>query len=130
MGRSIRPEPHEAFPETKTMQLIDVVIKPHKVDSVKAALAGLGVLGVTAVECKGFGRQKGHTERYRGARMDVGFVPKVMLKIVVRDSDLEKAISAIVTNARTGEVGDGKLFVSDIKRVIRIRTGEQNDEAL
>jgi len=112
------------------MQLIDVVIKPHKVDAVKAALAGLGVLGVTAVECKGFGRQKGHTERYRGARMDVGFVPKVMLKVVVRDSDLEKAVSAIVTNARTGEVGDGKLFVSEIKRVIRIRTGEENDEAL
>ena len=112
------------------MQMIEAVIKPAKVDAIKAALSRLGILGVTAFEVKGFGRQKGHTERYRGARMDVGFVPKVMLKIAVRDDDLDKALDTIVSNARTGEVGDGKIFVYPITKSIRIRTGEENDEAL
>ena len=112
------------------MQMIEAVIKPVKVDTIKAALSRLGILGVTAFEVKGFGRQKGHTERYRGARMDVGFVPKVMIKIAVRDEDLDKALDAIVSNARTGEVGDGKIFVYPITKSIRIRTGEENDEAL
>jgi nitrogen regulatory protein PII len=112
------------------MQMIEAVIKPSRVDAVKGALARLGVLGVTAFEVKGFGRQKGHTERYRGARMDVGFVPKVMLKIAVRTEDVDKAVEAVISNSRTGEVGDGKLFVYGIDRVIRIRTGEENDEAL
>jgi nitrogen regulatory protein PII len=112
------------------MHMIEAVIKPAKVDDVKAALSRLGVLGVTAFEVKGFGRQKGHTERYRGARMDVGFVPKVMLKIAVREEDADKAVEAVVTNARTGEVGDGKLFVYPIAKTIRIRTGEENDDAL
>lgn len=112
------------------MQMIQVVIKPYKLDDVKAALARLGILGVTALEVKGFGRQKGHTERYRGNRMDVGFVPKVMLQVVVTDEDADKAVEAIVSNARTGEVGDGKLFILPVTKAIRIRTGEQDNEAL
>src|SRR5438445_11802104 len=106
------------------MQMIEAVIKPHKLDAVKIALAKLGVFGVTAVECKGFGRQMGHTERYRGARMDVGFVPKVLLKICVKDEMCDAAVDAIVEHARTGEVGDGKIFVYPVSRVVRIRTGE------
>ena len=112
------------------MQMIEAVIKPHKLDNVKQALAKLGILGVTAVECKGFGRQMGHTERYRGAKMDVGFVPKVLLKICVKGEDADKAVSAIVEAAHTGEVGDGKVFVYPIANVVRIRTGETNEQAL
>ena len=112
------------------MQMIEAVIKPHKLDAVKGALAKVGILGVTAVECKGFGRQMGHTERYRGAKMDVGFVPKVLLKLCVKSDELDKAIAAIVDAARTGEVGDGKVFVYPVQQVVRIRTGEQNEQAL
>jgi nitrogen regulatory protein P-II 2 len=112
------------------MQMIEAVIKPHKVDAVKHALARLGILGVTAVECKGFGRQMGHTERYRGAKMDVGFVPKVLLKVCVKSEDAPKAANAIIEAARTGEVGDGKIFIFPVAEVIRIRTGEKNEQAL
>jgi nitrogen regulatory protein PII len=112
------------------MQMIEAVIKPHKLDAVKQGLAKLGILGVTAVECKGFGRQMGHTERYRGAKMDVGFVPKVLLKVCVKGDDAEKAVATIMENARTGEVGDGKIFVYPIASVYRIRTGEKNEMAL
>lgn len=112
------------------MQMIEAVIKPHKLDAVKGALAKIGILGVTAVECKGFGRQMGHTERYRGAKMDVGFVPKVLLKLAVKSEDSAKAVQAIVEAARTGEVGDGKIFVYPIAEVVRIRTGETNEQAL
>src|SRR5947209_14186 len=112
------------------MQMIEAVIKPHKLDAVKTALARVGILGVTAIECKGFGRQMGHTERYRGARMDVGFVPKVLLKLCVRSDETEKAVKAIVDAARSGEVGDGKIFVYPIQQVVRIRTGETNEQAL
>ena len=112
------------------MQMIEAVIKPHKLDAVKTALAKLGILGVTAVECKGFGRQMGHTERYRGAKMDVGFVPKVLLKIAVKNDEAEKAVQLITDAARTGEVGDGKIFVQPLERVIRIRTGERDVDAL
>jgi nitrogen regulatory protein PII len=112
------------------MQMIEAVIKPHKLDAVKGALAKLGILGVTAVECKGFGRQMGHTERYRGAKMDVGFVPKVLLKICVKTEETGGAVSAIVEAARTGEVGDGKIFVYPVVEVVRIRTGEKNEQAL
>jgi nitrogen regulatory protein PII len=112
------------------MQMIEAVIKPHKLDAVKGALAKLGILGVTAVECKGFGRQMGHTERYRGAKMDVGFVPKVLLKICVKQEDCAKAVAAVVEASRTGEVGDGKIFVYPIAEVVRIRTGEKNELAL
>jgi nitrogen regulatory protein PII len=112
--------------------MIEAVIKPQTLDIVKQKLASLGILGCTALECKGFGKQKGHTERYRGGRMDVGFVPKVVIKVAVRDEDLDKAIEAIVESARTGggTVGDGKLFVYPLSKVVRIRTGQTNDEAL
>ena len=112
------------------MQMIETVIKPHRLDAVKSALATINILGVTAVECKGFGRQMGHTERYRGAKMDVGFVPKVLLKICVNDTDGPKAVAAIVEAARTGEVGDGKIFVYPITKAVRIRTGEVDESAL
>ena len=112
------------------MQMIEAVIKPHKLDDVKTALAKLGILGVTAIEVKGYGRQMGHTERYRGAKMDVGFVPKVMLKIAVKGDDTAKAVDAIVAAARTGEVGDGKIFVYSVAQVVRIRTGEKDEQAL
>ncbi|HEX8523691.1 MAG TPA: P-II family nitrogen regulator [Tepidisphaeraceae bacterium] len=112
------------------MQMIEAVIKPHKLDAVKAALAKLGILGVTAVECKGFGRQMGHTERYRGAKMDVGFVPKILLKICVKSDEANKAVDSIREAAHTGEVGDGKIFVYSIAEVVRIRTGERNESAL
>jgi nitrogen regulatory protein PII len=112
------------------MQMIEAVVKPNKLDAVKTALAKIGILGVTAIEAKGFGRQMGHTERYRGARMDVGFVPKVLLKVCVKSIEVDRAVSAIVESARTGEVGDGKIFVYPVAKVIRIRTGETNEEAL
>ncbi len=112
------------------MQMIEAVIKPHKLDAVKGALAKIGILGVTAIECKGFGRQMGHTERYRGAKMDVGFVPKVLLKLCVKSEEAEKALAAIVEAARTGEVGDGKVFIYPVQQVVRIRTGETNEQAL
>jgi nitrogen regulatory protein PII len=112
------------------MQMIEAVIKPHKLDAVKTELAKLGILGVTAIECKGFGRQMGHTERYRGAKMDVGFVPKVLLKICVKGDDAANAVQAITQAARTGEVGDGKIFVYAISQVVRIRTGERDEQAL
>jgi nitrogen regulatory protein PII len=112
------------------MQMIEAVIKPHKLDAVKTALAKMGILGVTAIECKGFGRQMGHTERYRGAKMDVGFVPKVLLKICVKSAEADKAVNLIAEAARTGEVGDGKIFVYPISNVVRIRTGETNEQAL
>ncbi len=112
------------------MQMIEAIIKPHKLEAVKTALAKLGILGVTAVECKGFGRQMGHTERYRGAKMDVGFVPKILLKICVKSEDCSKAVNAITDAARTGEVGDGKIFVYPIAEVVRIRTGDRNEQAL
>src|SRR6059058_3120333 len=104
------------------MQMIEAVIKPHKLDAVKGALAKIGILGVTAIECKGFGRQMGHTERYRGAKMDVGFVPKVLLKLGVKSEEAEKALAAIVEAARTGEVGDGKVFIYPLEKVVRMRT--------
>jgi nitrogen regulatory protein PII len=112
------------------MQMIEAVVKPHRLDAIKTALAKLGILGVTAIECKGFGRQMGHTERYRGAKMDVGFVPKVLLKICVKADECQKAVDAIIEAARSGEVGDGKIFVYPIAQVVRIRTGEKDEQAL
>lgn len=112
------------------MQMIEAVVKPQKVDAIKTALATIGILGVTAIECKGFGRQMGHTERYRGAKLDVGFVPKIMLRICVKNADLEKAVQVITETARTGEVGDGKIFTYPVSTVIRIRTGERDELAI
>ena len=112
------------------MDMIEAVIKPQKLDAVQTALAKMGILGVTAIEVKGYGRQAGHTERYRGGKMDVGFLPKLLLQVCVKESDKEPAIRAIVEAAHTGEVGDGKIFVYPVNRVIRIRTGEENEKSL
>ncbi len=112
------------------MHMIEAVIKPSALPAVQQKLTQLGVLGVTALECKGYGKQKGHTERYRGGRMDVGFVPKVMLKLAVRNDDKDKAIEAIISAARSGSVGDGKIFVYGIDKAVRIRTGETDNDAL
>jgi nitrogen regulatory protein PII len=112
------------------MQMIEAIFKPQKLDDVKAALAGIGILGATASEVKGYGKQGGHTERYRGSKMEVGFVPKIRLCVCVKDSDLKLTIDTIVATARTGAVGDGKIFVSPVTHVIRIRTGEVDDVAL
>lgn len=112
------------------MHMIEVILKPHVIDSVKAKLSELGIHGATAYECKGYGKQKGHTERYRGGRMDVGFVPKVCFKVAVKSDELDKTVDAIVEAARTGQVGDGKLFVYPLTKVVRVRTGEVDEEAL
>ena len=112
------------------MKKIEAIIKPFKLDEVKDALDEVGVSGITVTEAKGFGRQKGHTELYRGAEYVVDFLPKVKLEIVVPDSLAEKVTEAIANAAKTGRIGDGKIFVSDIGTAIRIRTGEQDDAAL
>ncbi|MFZ5660905.1 MAG: P-II family nitrogen regulator [Pseudomonadota bacterium] len=112
------------------MKLIIAVIKPFKLDDVREALSEIGVQGVTVTEVKGFGRQKGHTELYRGAEYVVDFLPKVKLDVVVPDELLEQAIDAIERAARTGKIGDGKIFVQDVERAVRIRTGEVDGEAL
>ena len=112
------------------MKLVTAIIKPFKLDEVRSALSELGVSGMTVTEVKGFGRQRGHTELYRGAEYVVDFVPKTRIEIAVRSDLLEQVIDAIVKAARTGKVGDGKIFVTDIERVIRIRTGETDNSAL
>ena len=112
------------------MKLVTAIIKPFKLDEVRSALSELGVSGMTVTEVKGFGRQRGHTELYRGAEYVVDFVPKTRIEIAVRNDLLEQVIDAIVKAARTGKVGDGKIFVTGIERVIRIRTGETDDSAL
>lgn len=112
------------------MKKVEAVIKPFKLDDVREALSEIGVTGMTVVEAKGFGRQKGHTELYRGAEYVVDFLPKIKLEIVVADEQLDQCIEAITEVARTGKIGDGKIFVSDVQRVIRIRTGEENAEAV
>ncbi|MDQ6963503.1 MAG: P-II family nitrogen regulator [Mariprofundales bacterium] len=112
------------------MKQITAIIKPFKLDDVKEALVGIGINGLTVSEVRGHGRQKGHSELYRGAEYQVDFVPKATLTIVVEESIVDEAITAIVDAARTGKVGDGKIFVSPVERVIRIRTGETDAEAL
>jgi len=112
------------------MKLITAIIKPFKMDDVREALSDIGVAGVTATEVKGFGRQKGHTELYRGAEYVVDFLPKVKLEIAVADEVLEIAIDAIVKAANTGKIGDGKIFVTNLEQVIRIRTGETGEDAI
>lgn len=112
------------------MKKIEAIIKPFKLDDVKEALHDVGVQGLTVTEAKGFGRQKGHTELYRGAEYVVDFLPKLKVEVVVSDGQLENVLAAIETAAKTGKIGDGKIFVSDIIEVIRIRTGERNEEAL
>jgi len=112
------------------MKLISAIIKPFKLDDVRAALSELGVSGMTVTEVKGFGRQRGHTELYRGAEYVVDFVPKTRIEVAVKDGLVDQVIEAIVAAARTGKVGDGKIFISDLERAIRIRTGEADDQAL
>lgn len=112
------------------MKLITAVIKPFRLDDVRNALAEVGVQGMTVTEVKGFGRQRGHTELYRGAEYVVDFLPKVKLEIAVGDELAEQAIEAIVESARTGKVGDGKIFVVDLGQVVRIRTGETGEQAI
>ena len=112
------------------MKKIEAVIKPFKLDDVREALSEIGIAGMTAIEVKGFGRQKGHTELYRGAEYVVDFLPKVMIEIVVRDDQVDACVEAISETARTGKIGDGKIFVSDVERAYRIRTGERDEEAV
>ena len=112
------------------MKLIMAVIKPFKLDDVREALTPLGVQGLTATEVKGFGRQKGQTEIYRGAEYHVSFLPKVKIEVAVSDALAEQVVEAITKAARTGKIGDGKIFVLDLERALRIRTGEADDEAL
>jgi nitrogen regulatory protein P-II 1 len=112
------------------MKKVEAVIKPFKLDDVREGLSSLGVTGMTVTEVKGFGRQKGHTELYRGAEYVVDFLPKVKLEIVVADEMVDGVVEAITNNARTGKIGDGKIFVSSIEKTVRIRTGEQDEDAL
>ena len=112
------------------MKKIEAIIKPFKLDEVKEALQEVGVEGLTVLEAKGFGRQKGHTELYRGAEYIVDFLPKVKIEVVVTDSLLEPAVDAILRSAKTGKIGDGKVFVSSIEKAFRIRTGDINNEAI
>jgi nitrogen regulatory protein P-II 1 len=109
---------------------IEAIIKPFKLDEVREALSDIGVTGLTVTEVKGFGRQKGHTELYRGAEYVVDFLPKVKLEVVIAESLVERAMEAIITAARTGKIGDGKIFVSPVEQVVRIRTGESGEAAI
>ena len=112
------------------MKKIEAIIKPFKLDDVREALSEIGVTGMTSTEVKGFGRQKGHTELYRGAEYVIDFLPKVKIEIVIKNDQLDACLDAITTAARTGKIGDGKIFVSSVERVIRIRTGEEGEEAI
>jgi len=112
------------------MKLVTAIIKPFKLDEVREALSAIGVQGITVTEVKGFGRQKGHTELYRGAEYVVDFLPKVKIEVVVASAQVEGAIDAIVKSARTGKIGDGKIFVTSVEHVVRIRTGETNEAAV
>jgi nitrogen regulatory protein PII len=112
------------------MKKVEAIIKPFKLDEVKEALSGVGVQGITVTEVKGFGRQRGHTELYRGAEYVVDFLPKVKLEIIVKDDQVDPVIEAIAAAAKTGRIGDGKIFVTDVGEVVRIRTGETGESAL
>lgn len=112
------------------MKKIEAIIKPYKLDDVKDALNALGIAGMTVTEVKGFGRQKGHVEMYRGAEYDIAFIPKVKIEAVVADGIADKVIGAIMEKAKTGKIGDGKIFITKIEEVIRIRTGEKGESAI
>jgi len=112
------------------MKKIEAIIKPFKLDEVREALSEVGITGMTVTEVKGFGRQKGHTELYRGAEYVVDFLPKLKLELVVADANAERAVEAIIKAARTGKIGDGKIFVTNVEQVIRIRTGESGEAAI
>ena len=112
------------------MKKIEAIIKPFKLEDVKDALAEAGITGMTVSEVKGYGRQQGHSELYRGAEYVVDFLPKVKLEVVVKDDDVDMVVEKIVETARTGKIGDGKIFVSSVEKTVRIRTGEENEEAI
>ena len=112
------------------MKKIEAIIKPFKLDDVREALSEIGITGMTVTEVKGFGRQKGHTELYRGAEYVVDFLPKVKIEVVVKNDDVERCIEAIVKAAKTGKIGDGKIFVTSVEQVVRIRTGETDEAAI
>src|SRR5512138_208753 len=112
------------------MKLVTAIIKPFKLDEVREALSAIGVQGITVTEVKGFGRQKGHTELYRGAEYVVDFLPKVKVEVIIQDALVDRAIEAIVKAARTGKIGDGKIFVTAVDQVVRIRTGESGEAAI
>ena len=112
------------------MKKIEAIVKPFKLDEVKDALNGIGIKGMTVTEVKGYGRQKGHTEIYRGAEYVVEFIPKIKLEIIVQDEQVDQVIDTILTVARTGKIGDGKIFVLPVERVVRVRTGETGSEAV
>ncbi|MEQ3443053.1 nitrogen regulatory protein P-II [Pseudoalteromonas sp. BZP1] len=112
------------------MKKIEAIIKPFKLDDVREALSDVGITGMTVSEVKGFGRQKGHTELYRGAEYMVDFLPKVKLDIVLSDENVDRAIDVIVKTSQTGKIGDGKIFVTDVERVVRIRTAEEDEDAI
>ncbi|CAM2732339.1 MULTISPECIES: nitrogen regulatory protein P-II [Vibrio] len=112
------------------MKKIEAIIKPFKLDDVREALAEVGITGMTVSEVKGFGRQKGHTELYRGAEYMVDFLPKVKLEIVVNEDVVDQCVDTIIETAQTGKIGDGKIFITDVERVIRIRTGEEDEDAV
>lgn len=112
------------------MKKIEAIVKPFKLDDVREALSDVGITGLTTTEVKGFGRQKGHTELYRGAEYVVDFLPKVKIEVVVEDKLLDQCIDAIMNSARTGKIGDGKIFVTTVEQVIRIRTGEKGNDAI
>jgi nitrogen regulatory protein P-II 1 len=112
------------------MKKVEAVVRPHLLDAVKAALQDVGIVGMTVSEVKGFGRQKGHTETYRGSEYKVDFLPKVKVEVVIVDEILEKVIEAVLKTAKTGKFGDGKIFVTSLENVVRIRTGERGEDAL
>ena len=112
------------------MKMVTAIVKPFKLDEVREALSAIGVQGITVTEVKGFGRQKGHTELYRGAEYVVDFLPKVKVEVVVKDDDVERCIDCIVKAAKTGKIGDGKIFVTSVEQVVRIRTGEVDEAAV
>ncbi len=112
------------------MKKVEAVIKPFKLDDVREALSEVGITGMTAIEVKGFGRQKGHTELYRGAEYVVDFLPKVKLEVIVKAEDVERCVETITNAARTGKIGDGKIFVTPVEQVVRIRTGETGQDAI
>ncbi len=112
------------------MKKVEAVIKPFKLDDVREALSEVGITGMTAIEVKGFGRQKGHTELYRGSEYVVDFLPKVKLELVINDDQLDRCVEVITNAARTGKIGDGKIFISDVQKVVRIRTGEEDQDAI
>ena len=112
------------------MKMVTAIVKPFKLDEVREALSAIGVQGITVTEVKGFGRQKGHTELYRGAEYVVDFLPKVKVEVVVKDDEVDRCIDAILKAAKTGKIGDGKIFITAVEQVIRIRTGEQDEAAV